>query len=74
MLNHHRHLRTMWLLPFAAAVCGRDHSLVSVVLLVGGQGPFGRDLWKQVRQDPWASVGVRHDCRSVGHSAVVLGC
>ena len=50
-------------------VPNEDTSLVSVVLLVGNQGPFGRDLRKQVRQDTWKSASVRCDCHSVSHSA-----
>lgn len=46
-----------------------DPSLVSVVLLLGNQGPFRRDLRILVRYDTWKSAGVRGDCRSVSHSA-----
>jgi hypothetical protein len=53
----------------AASRPNEDTSLVSVVLLVGNQGRFGRDLREQVRQDTWRSAGVRYDCHSVSHSA-----
>ncbi len=58
----------------AAAVCGHDHSLVSVVLLAGDQGPFRRDLRILVRYGTWKSAGVRGDCRSVSHSARSRRC
>ena len=47
-----------------------DPSLVSVVLLVGNQGSFGRDLPEQVRQGTWKFASVRRDRHSVSHSAV----
>jgi hypothetical protein len=36
------HLEAMRLLPFTAAICGRDRSLVGVVILSGNRGAFRR--------------------------------
>ena len=46
--------------------------LVSVVSLLGNQGPLWRDLRILVRYGTWKSAGVRGDCRSVSHSAMTL--